>query len=86
MIEITESFEYVAYDVMDDILAESNISPTLTPFISLGTNDPAHELMDGPTTARQAAAHDLFQTFDDGSPSLERMKRCGMHHDEAFEL
>lgn len=68
MIETTESFEYVADDVMDDILAESSSSPSLIPFLSL---DPALE---------------PFKAFDDGAPSLARMKRCAMHHDEAFEL
>lgn len=86
MTEFDERFEYEADGVMDDILAESSISPTLTPFVSLGTDDPAREMMDGPTTSRQAAANDLFQAFDDGAPSLARMKRCGLHHDEAFEL
>lgn len=84
--EFAESFEREADQMMDSILAESCISPTLTPFVSLGTSDPARELLDGPTCEQQAKANDLFQAFDDGSPSLERMKRCGMHHDEAFEL
>lgn len=84
--EFAEHFENDADEVMDDILAESAISPTLTPFVSLGTDDPSRELMDGPSTSRQAAANDLYQAFDDGSPSLAKMKRIGMHHDEAFEL
>jgi hypothetical protein len=86
MFEFAESFESEADQMMDNILAESCISPTLTPFVGLGSTDPARTLVDGPTTSHQAAAHDLFQAFDDGAPSLERMKRCGMHHDEAFEL
>jgi hypothetical protein len=86
MIEFADNFEHEAGDVMDSILAESDFSPTLTPFVSLGTNDPARSLVDGPTTTHQAAANDLFQAFDDGKPSLARMKRCGMHHAEAFEL
>ena len=84
MMEFAESFEHEADDVMDGILADSEMSPTVTPFVSLGSNDPG--LVDGPTSARQASANDLFQAFDDGAPSVDRMKRIGMHHDEAFEL
>lgn len=86
MMEFAESFEREADSVMDGILADTSFSPTLTPFVSLGTLDPANEIIDGPTTAHQANARDLFQSFDNGLPSLERMKRCCMHHDEAFEL
>lgn len=84
--EFAKHFENDADDVMEDILAESCVSPTVTPFVSLGTHDPARELIDGPATRQQASANDLYQAFDDGAPSLERMKRIGMHHDEAFEL
>ncbi len=86
MTEFAENFENEADDLMDGILAESNdaMSPTLTPFVSLGTSDTP--LMDGPTTQHQAEAKNLFQTFDDGAPSLDRMKRAGLHHDEGFEL
>lgn len=86
MTEFAANFDAEADDMMDGILAESNdaMSPTLTPFVSLGTADDA--LMDGPTTQHQADARDLFQSFDDGSPSLDKMKRAGLHHDEAFEL
>lgn len=91
MMEFAASFEREAADVMDDIMAESLlagscVSPTLTPMLSLGTADPAEELIDGPTTPQQARANDLFQSFDDGKPSLADMKRCLMHHDESFEL
>lgn len=68
MMEIATSFEREADDEVDGILAESSISPSLIPFLSL---DPALE---------------PFRAFDDGAPSLARMKRCAMHHDEAFEL
>lgn len=86
MTEFAENFENEADDLMDGILAESNdaMSPTLTPFVSLGTSDTP--FMDGPTTQHQAEAKNLFQTFDDGAPSLDRMKRAGLHHDEGFEL
>lgn len=82
MTEYAENFEYEADDMMSGIMAES--SPTLTPFVGLGTTDEA--MLDGPTTEHQAEANDLFQSFDDGKPSVARMKRIGMHHDEAFEL
>ena len=86
MTEFAEHFEHEADDMMDGILAESSdaMSPTLTPFVSLGSSEAA--IMDGPTTQRQAEAKDLYQSFDDGSPSVDRMKRIGLHHDEAFEL
>ncbi len=86
MMEFAESFENDADDLMDGILSESEMSPTLTPIVGLGSNDPARTLLDGPVTSRQAEANDLFQSFDDGVPSVDRMKRIGMHHDEAFEL
>lgn len=86
MMEFAESFEHEADEVMDGVLADSDNSPTLTPFVSLGSDDPARAILDGPTNARQASANDLFQAFDDGTPSVERMKRIGLHHDEAFEL
>lgn len=86
MTEFAEHFESEADDMMDGILSESNdaMSPTVTPFVSLGTSDAP--LMDGPTTKRQAEAKDLFQSFDDGTPSLDKMKRAGLHHDEEFDL
>jgi hypothetical protein len=71
MSEFSDGFEFEADDMMDNILAESSISPTLTPFHGLGTNEPAS---------------DCFQSLDDGGPSLARMKRCGLHRAEAFEL
>lgn len=86
MTEFAENFDVEADDMMDGILSESNdaMSPTLTPFVSLGTAD--SPLMDGPTTQHQADAKDLFQSFDDGTPSLDRMKRAGLHHDENVDL
>jgi hypothetical protein len=86
MMEFAESFEYEADDMMAEIMAESDAaaSPTLTPFVGLGSTGEA--MLDGPTTARQAEAKDLFATLDDGKPSVARLKRIGMHHDEAFEL
>ena len=86
MTEFAANFESEADDMMDGILAESNdaMSPTLTPFVSLGTSETP--LMDGPTTQHQAGAKDLFQAFDDGAPSLDRMKRAGLHHDEDFDI
>ena len=86
MTDFAENFDSEADDMMDGILAESNdaMSPTLTPFVSLGSSDAP--LMDGPTTQHQAAANDLYQSFDDGTPSVDRMKRAGLHHDEAVDL
>lgn len=71
--QFAESFEHDADDVMDEIVASAEVSPTLTPIIGLGSEDPA-------------AVKDLFQSFDTGAPSVEKMKRIGLHHDEAFEL
>ncbi|MBJ7458801.1 MAG: hypothetical protein JHD02_06425 [Thermoleophilaceae bacterium] len=86
MTEFAEDFAYEADDMMDGILAESSdaMSPTLTPFVSLGSAEAP--ILDGPTTKHQAEARDLFQAFDDGTPSVDRMKRAGLHHDEIFEL
>ncbi len=86
MTDFADHFDSEADDMMDGILAESSdaMSPTLTPFVSLGTA--ADAIMDGPTTQHQAEAKDLFQCFDDGVPSIDRMKRAGLHHDEDFEL
>jgi hypothetical protein len=86
MTEFAEQFDNEADDMMDGILDESSgaMSPTLTPFVSLGSADEA--IMDGPTTQHQAEAKDLFQSFDDGTPSVERMKRAGLHHDGDLEL
>jgi hypothetical protein len=54
-----------AEEMMASVLAEAEdpMSPTVTPFVSLGTNDPAEEILDGPTTPEQAQAHDLWETF-----------------------
>lgn len=86
MTDFAENFDIEADDMMDGILSESNdaMSPTLTPFVSLGSSD--EHLMDGPTTQHQAAAKDLYQSFDDGKPSVDRMKRAGLHYEEDFEL
>jgi hypothetical protein len=87
MTQFAENFDSEADDMMDGILDESSgaMSPTLTPFVSLGSSEDA--IMDGPTTPRQAAAKDLYQSFDDGTPSIDKMKRAFLHHDEeALEL
>jgi hypothetical protein len=54
-----------ANEMMDQIYEEAgtSMSPTITPFVSLGTNDPSEEIMDGPTTPEQAEARDLWETF-----------------------
>jgi hypothetical protein len=59
------AYESEADEMMNEIIAESEsgISPTVTPFVSLGSDDPAMELIDGPTTPEQAQASDLWQTF-----------------------
>ncbi|MGK2878506.1 MAG: hypothetical protein ACSLFF_08025 [Solirubrobacterales bacterium] len=86
MTEFANNFDYEADDMMDGILAESSdaMSPTLTPFVSLGSAEAP--IMDGPTTQHQAEAKDLFQSFDDGVPSVDRLKRAGLHYEEDFEL
>lgn len=82
--QFAESFDHDADDVMEEVLADAGMSPTLTPFVSLGTEHSG--LGDVPATPWQASAKDLFQSFDNGEPSVERMRRIGLHHDEAFEL
>jgi hypothetical protein len=86
MTDFAENFDSEADDMMDGILDESSgaMSPTLTPFVSLGSSEDA--IMDGPTTQHQAEAKDLYQSFDDGTPSIDRMKKAGLHHDESFDL
>jgi hypothetical protein len=86
MTDFAENFDSEADDMMDGILSESSeaMSTTLTPFVSLGSSDAP--LLDGPTTQHQAEAKDLYQSFDDGAPSVDRMKRAGLHHDGDLEL
>lgn len=84
MMQFSEAMEFEADDMMDGILDEASgaMSPTLTPFVSLGTTDP--EVMDGPTDSRQAAAKDLFQSFDEGDE--QRLRRSGLYRVEEPEL
>lgn len=88
MTAFDEAMEFEANEMMDGILEEAShsMSPTLTPFLSLGTDDPAMEIMDGPTSARQAEAKDLFETFDQGDASESRMKNSGLFRSEALDL
>lgn len=62
-------YEAMAGETMDEILAEAGdpASPTITPFVTLGGSDPGEEMFDGPTTAAQAEAHDLWQVFGHSS-------------------
>ena len=57
--------EAEADEMMESVYAEAgdSMSPTITPFLSLGTNDPAEEMMDGPTSPEQAEAHTIWETF-----------------------
>jgi hypothetical protein len=57
--------EAEAEEMIESVIAEAedSMSPAVTPFLSLGTNDPAEEILDGPTTPEQARAHDLWQAF-----------------------
>lgn len=88
MTAFDEAMEFEANEMMDGILEEAShsMSPTLTPFLSLGTDDPAMEIMDGPTSAKQAEAKDLFEAFDQGGASEARLKRSGLFRDEAYEV
>lgn len=88
MTAFDEAMEFEANEMMDGILEEasSSMSPTLTPFLSLGTDDPALEIMDGPTSAKQAEAKDLFDAFGQGEASEDRLKRSGIFRDEAYEV
>lgn len=72
MTEFSEAIEFEADDMMDGVLNDAiAMSPTLTPFVTLGTGSP----------------HDLFEVFDDGRCSEERMKHSGLfHNEEALEL
>lgn len=69
--EFSENFASEAGELMDSILADTDLNPSIIPQMDLGGGEPAH---------------DLFEALDDGAPSLDRMKRAGLHHDEAFEL
>lgn len=72
MTEFSEAMEFEADDMMNGIIEEAQgMSPTMTPLVTLGTDQPAK---------------DLFETFDDGSASENRMKNSGLYHDEALDL
>lgn len=88
MTEFSEAMEFEADDMMSGVIDDAmDMSPTLTPFVSLGTNDPALEMMDGPTTAHQAKANDLFESFNEGECSENRLKKSGLFRDdEALDL
>jgi hypothetical protein len=88
MTEFEDAMEFEANEMMDGILDEASgaMSPTLTPFLSLGTNDPSMEIMDGPSSAHQAKAKDLYEAFDQKDASENKLKRSGLFRDEAFEV
>jgi hypothetical protein len=88
MTEFSDAMEFEADDMMSGVIDDAMaMSPTLTPFVSLGTSDPAEEILDGPTSPHQAKAHDLFETFDNGDCSEDRMKKSGLFHsEEALDL
>lgn len=69
--EFTQNFSSEASELMDSILADADVNPSVMPFPTVGLDDPGNE---------------MFRTLDDGAPSLKRMKQIGLHHDEAFEL
>lgn len=88
MTDFDEAIESEANEMMDGILEEASdsMSPTLTPFVSLGTSDPAMEVLDGPSSDRQATAKDLFEAFSSGGTSETKLKLSGLFHAESFEL
>ena len=87
MTEFAERFDDEANEMMNEIIGDAmDGAPTITPFLSLGTNDPALEIMDGPTSSHQAKANTLFEAFDDGNCNESRLKNSGMLRDEAYEL
>ncbi|MBK5230154.1 MAG: hypothetical protein JJE27_03170 [Thermoleophilia bacterium] len=57
--------DHAAEETMYEILAEASgpASPTLTPFVTLGAEDPANELLDAPGMPQPARARDLWETF-----------------------
>lgn len=69
--EFSENFASEAGDLMDSILADAEVNPSVMPFPTVGLNDPGN---------------DFFSEFDRGVPSLAVMKKIGLHHAEAFEL
>lgn len=88
MTEFEEAMEFEHNDMMDGILDEASgaMSPTLTPFLSLGTDDPAMAIMDGPSSSKQAEAKDLFESFDTRDASEDKLRRSGLYRDEAAEI
>ena len=52
--QFAESFDHDADDVMEEVLADAGMSPTLTPFVSLGTEHSG--LGDVPATPWQCLA------------------------------
>lgn len=72
MTEPSEAFEVEADDVLESVIDDAiGMSPTLMPIVTLAAGDP----------------HDLFESFDDGRCSEERMKHSGLfHNEEALEL
>jgi hypothetical protein len=54
-----------ANEMMDEVLADAEFlstSPVLTPFVTLGTDDPGAGLIDS-ANPPTAGAHDLWQAF-----------------------
>lgn len=69
--EFAEHFEHEAADMMESIHADAAMSPSLSELPSLDAD---------------SSAQAIFSALEDDRPSLETMKRAGLHHGEAFEL
>lgn len=69
--EFSENFSHEAGEIMDSILADTELNPGVMPFPSEGLDDPKS---------------DVFRELDQKTPSLAKMKKAGLYHAEAFEL
>lgn len=69
--EFSENFASEAGDLMDSILYDADVNPSVMPFPTVGLSDPGSN---------------MFSEFDRGMPTIAVMKKIGLHHDEAFEL
>lgn len=69
--EFSENFSHEAGEIMDSIVADSDVSPSVMPFPMEGLNDPSS---------------DVFRELDRGVPSVAKMKKIGLYHAEAFDL
>lgn len=69
--EIHENSDHGAGELMDSILADTDVSPAMMPFLYTDVRAPEIE---------------AFNESSPSALSRSNLKRIGLHHDEAFEL